>query len=448
MTRTLSGADVVAYRGRRNFSRKALAAETGLTEGKIWRIENKDHMSDQEEQALLMCGVTPVTMPADQPALPRVDAGIVVTDEISPEAHAAIDASNAATDEFLRIIDRQQVRVPDVDLGALHAEMTARKLFSRYFSNSEIQTFKRCRRKWWLAWYRGLRERRESPTGVRQVGNRLHRALQSHYVPGGPPSATYMLDELETLIAQDRAAAEAAGWMSNEKVAEKFAKEADLERIMLEGYIEWLAITGADADLKVIAPEAYLEAGLDEFGENVVAIIGKIDVRIRRITDGAILFLDHKSVAEFTSTTKLLNIQEQPIHYQLLETMLAPEGENVSGALWNMMRRVKRTPAANPPFYQRVEVRHNPKVLDNYRGRLVGEIQDILEVEENLNKWPAAHQRFAYPSPTRDCSWDCPFLQVCPMFDDGSRAEAMLDEHFIEGDPLSYYMTEVLGEGE
>jgi hypothetical protein len=134
------------------------------------------------------------------------------------------------------------------------------------------------------------------------------------------------------------------------------------------------------------------------------------------------------------------------MHYQLLETLSAEEGQHVEGALYNMMRRVKRTASAKPPFFQRVEVRHNPIVLGNYRHRIVGEIRDILTAEENLGKWPAAHNRFAYPSPTRDCSWDCPFLQVCPMFDDGSRAEHMLEERFAVGDPLDYYMTEILKE--
>lgn len=438
--RTISGADVVAFRGRRNFSRKALAAEAGLTEGKIWRIENKNHMSDAEEQALIACGVTAVTMPGESSTLPRVDA--VTLDDV--EAAVIEKAPTSAVVE-VREVGLDVPVIPSTgepDLAALFSAQSP--TYERYVSNSELQTWKRCRRKWWLAWHRGLHEKSESPVGVRQVGNRLHRALQAHYVPGGPPNATRLLTTLEVLIAEDRKAS--AGWLFNEEMAKQFEKEADLERIMLEGYLEWLAETGADSDLKVIASEAYIEAELPEFGDHFLAIIGKIDVRVRRTTDGVILFLDHKSVAEFTTVTKLLNIQEQPIHYQLLEVLSAQEGDHVQGALWNMMRRVKRSKTANPPFYQRVEVRHNPIVLDNYRHRIVGEIQDILEAEQNLGKWPAAHQRFAYPSPTRDCSWDCPFLKVCPMFDDGSRAEHMLEEHFAVGDPLAYYMQEVLNE--
>ena len=420
---TIQSADVKDFRKRRSMSRKQLAAITGLTEGKIWRIEEKGNISAAEDALLTSVGVLAVTWP--EPTL-------TVGPTPLPIAPAVVFV------EPVIVTD-----APEIDFPKLIQR--AERTYERYVSNSEIQTFKRCRRKWWLAWHRGLRAKSESPVGVRQIGNRLHRALQAHYVPGGPPSPQHLLDELERLVTLDRSQADAWGYFANEELALQFEKEADLERIMMEGYLEWLAQTGADAELQVIAPEAYLEVGLEEFGDHVLAIIGKIDVRLRRTTDGVILFLDHKSVAEFTTTTKLLPIAEQMIHYQLLETLSAEEGQHVEGALYNMMRRVKRTATARPPFYQRVEVRHNPIVLQNYRNRLVGEITQVLNVGDHLSEHPELHQAFAYPSPTRDCSWDCDFFQVCPMFDDGSRAEDMLRDRFIEGDPLEYYMTEVIG---
>jgi hypothetical protein len=213
---------------------------------------------------------------------------------------------------------------------------------------------------------------------------------------------------------------------------------------MLEGYIQWLAETGADAEIEVIAAETYVEAPLHEFNDRV-AIIGKMDVRVRRVIDNVRLFIDHKSVASVTQPTIMLPLDEQMLHYHLLEFLTLEEGASRSdGALYNMLRRVKRTAAAKPPFYSRVEVRHNKQELDSYRRRLVGTITDILVVEGQLRDG-ARHQTVAYPNPTRDCTWDCPFIAVCPMFDDGSRVDAMLEEHYVVGDPLSYYQDEVLG---
>lgn len=422
----LTGADVVDFRKRRNLSRKQLAEEVGLTETKVWRIETKGTIHPDEEARLMLLGVGSNTVTGVEPVPPPAPTPpTVVFSEPVPIQRVVTDA-------------------PDVNIGELFRQHQTRHTFERYVSNSELQTFKRCRRKWWLAWFRGLQEKAEAPVGARQVGNRIHRALQTYYVPDGKFQPSALMDELERLIVIDRTLA--LSNVMNPETAKQFESEADLERIMLEGYLEWLTETGADSDLKVIAPEAYLEVGLEAFG-NAVAIIGKIDVRVRRTTDDAVLFLDHKAVAEFTTTTKLLNIMEQMIHYQLLETLSANEGDHVAGALYNMLRRVKRTGQAKPPFYQRVEVRHNPIVLQNFSDRLQGEIIEMLSIEDRLRNG-VNHQEVAYPSPTRDCSWDCPFLQVCPMFDDGSRAEDMLVEHFTQHDPLSYYMTEVLGENE
>jgi transcriptional regulator with XRE-family HTH domain len=427
----MNGNDVIEYRKRRNLSRKALAAATGLTEGKIWRIENKSIIYPDEQHLLDLVGVIPVT----------VD-GVV---EINPAqiqipiAHTAVTGViPAETESTPVVVDTAE----PVDFGELLKSVATS--YEHYFSNSELKTFKRCRRKWWLGWFRGLRPKHESPVGVRQIGDRLHRALKEHYVPGGPKTTNQLLDALEREITLDRTT---LGDTISYDVREKFEKEADLERIMLEGYLEWLADTGADSELEIVSAEQYLEADLSEFN-GTVALIGKIDVRVRRTIDGVHLFFDHKSVGDLRTPTLTLPLDEQMLHYHLLEAMIVGDGERCDGALYNMLRRVKRTPRAQPPFYARVEVRHNEHELSNYRRRVVSEIQDILELRNNIEAWPEAAVHSAYPNPTRDCTWDCPFFSVCPMFDDGSRVEDMLSEYFTETNPLEYYLREILGETE
>lgn len=423
----ITGADVVAFRTRRGMSRKALGQASGLSEGKIWRIEVKGVIHPDELTKLELLGVEVLTMP---PPLTGVQV-LQQTPTVAPPIYAK-------SPPIVTVVQRDE---PVVDLAA--AARVAERRFERYVSNSELQTWKRCRRKWWLAWHRGLHLRTESPVGVRQVGDRLHRALKSHYVPGGPPSGDTMLEALEREILLDRT--KIAHERTDEETRKQFESEADLERIMLEGYVAWLAETGADAELEVIAPETYLEAELTEF-EGRVAIIGKLDVRVRRTIDGVHLFIDHKSVGNLTQPTLLLPLDEQMLHYHLLEQLnLDGEGRRSDGAIYNMLRRVKRSTRATPPFYARVEVRHNAHELKSYRRRVVGEIQDMMEVAEQLEHG-ADPGTVAYPRPARECVWDCPFFSVCPMFDDGSRAEDMLTEYFAPGDPLEYYLTEMIGE--
>jgi hypothetical protein len=49
------------------------------------------------------------------------------------------------------------------------------------------------------------------------------------------------------------------------------------------------------------------------------------------------------------------------------------------------------------------------------------------------------HHMVAYPSPGAKCSWGCEFTAVCDMFDDGSRAEDFISEHYVQVNPLDRY---------
>jgi hypothetical protein len=314
---------------------------------------------------------------------------------------------------------------------------------ARLISHSEVATFKRCRRKWWLAWYRGLRLRYESPTGVRAVGDRVHRALAEWYVPHGdlprdPRTA------LEELINNDTAAV-VVKFASDDNIAGvlvQMNKDADLERAMIEGYVQWLNETGADADYEILASETYQDAllpGIVGRAGVSVYVIAKLDAKVRRRTDGVLRFVDHKTVADFSSKTALLALDEQMLWYDLIEILTnTPRDERSGGAIYNMLRRVKRTVKAKPPFYEREEVLHNDHQIQTFYHQLWGTVRDLLELERRLDEG-ANHQQVAYPNPLGDCSWSCDYRAVCPLFNDGSRVEAMIDQYYVAGDPLAYY---------
>lgn len=432
---------VRSTRAARKQSRRVVAELSGLTEGKVWSIENGRDVTDAEAAGLIQwlnAGPTAV-VPAAPPAPPA-----------QPTAAAA--APDAPSEGVVGLL------LPDVEPVAFtgpiitpEAEALLESDTARLFSNSELQTFKRCRRKWWLGWYRGLRPQGpDSPVGPRAVGDRGHRALAQWYVPDGTPR-TDPRDALERLIADDwTTLVHDYGQHHGEEVppelAQKFAKDADLERVMLDGYVQWLAESGDDSDLEVIAPETVLARRimrLEPYAGKAVHFIGRLDARVRRKSDGAHQFIDHKFVAEFTTPTRILPLDEQMLGYQVLEEDNAPDGEHVSGALYNMLRRVKRTGNAKPPFYLRVFVGHNKFETGSYRVRSEATMKDILEVESRLFNG-ASHLEEAYPTPTRDCAWQCPFFAVCGMFDDGSRAEAMLEAVYVKGDPRDYYRTQVV----
>lgn len=295
----------------------------------------------------------------------------------------------------------------------------------RVVSNSEVQTYKDCPRKWWLTWVRGLRLKVAQPSAVRDLGTVVHQALASWYVPDGE-TPTDPNVALENILRGEPG------------VLDDLSKR--LARAMVAGYVEWLAETGADADLEVIASEQYVEVpfvhGVDDLP---VRLIGKLDARVRLRSTGHRRFIDHKTVGSLDDVGGL-GRNQQMLHYDLIEFLTtALTGEpRCDGALYNMLKRSQRTSRATPPFYRREAIDHNVHELHNYYEQLVGVVIDMTRREEALSA-QVPHHRVVPSRPSNDCSWKCQFDKICRMFDDGSRVEDAITQLYEVRDPLDYY---------
>jgi len=452
-------------------SRAAFAELTGLTTTAVWRIETKGVFKsgelDRLREAFLETPTESVETSAQPPtpAPPLVDSpdpGNPVEDALAtlvaevpdvtdvtwhgpdPTKTAVTQVVDAAAQLAVAEVDDSAMMIlaPDVASVALPrlSPLQLTELDGVYrFSNSEIRTFKECRRRWWLTYYRRLVPRSGSPVGVAATGDRIHRALRLHYHPD-PAVRVDVREALERVISFDRKTLDKrhAQEPVPEPVLTRLAKDVDLERIMVEGYVEWLAETGEDEDLQVVGTEEYVEVDMDVLG---VKLVGKLDARVRRVSDNLRLFIDHKTLADFTAATFALPSDEQMLFYLLLESLREDEDQRCVGALYNMLRRVKRTGSATPPFYLRVEVHHSNVTLNAFRRRTLGTITEILRVRDALDAG-ADFQAVAYPTPTRDCRWRCPHAETCVMHDDGSRVEGALEAYFEVGDPTSHYSKE------
>jgi len=307
-------------------------------------------------------------------------------------------------------------------------------------TNSEVGTFKDCRRKWYLGWFRHLRIGVEPITSAAKLGTRVHECLACWYDPAD------VRDPLAVLEAGYERDVELCA--DNPLKLKDLEKEIKLARRMVEGYFEWMAESGADQGLTVIGVEEKVEVPYpiaEEFiapaGWSEVRLMGKLDMRIHREQDGALLFLDHKTVGSLNQGEQL-ELDEQMQHYTLIHRLLVEQGaveeRRSDGALYNMLRKVMRTATATPPFYGRTEVRVTDKRLRNFHARKFGELLDIARLEQQLNAG-ADHRTIAYPHPTRDCEWKCEFLPVCGMFDRDEDAEGFLRAFYHEQDPLDRY---------
>ena len=297
-------------------------------------------------------------------------------------------------------------------------------------SNSEIQTFKDCRRRWWLTYYRRLKPKVKDFTGALALGSRIHEALDRHYTTGQD-----LLEAHSDLIKEDMKKMTDSG-----RDTSSLETEADLGRVMLEGYLEWVEQEGIDAELEMISTEEILERPMMD---GRVILQGKIDMRVRRKIDGARMIRDFKTVGgSFADFGAMAHMNEQVKTYMLLDEVQTPEDDQrTDGAIFTMLRKVKRGAYAKPPFYDQIEVRHNRFTLRAFLEQLEGTFEDMLRVRDALDAGES-HYKHAYPTPSKDCKWKCQFFATCPLFDDGSAAEAALSDSFEVSDPYGYYGVE------
>jgi hypothetical protein len=305
-------------------------------------------------------------------------------------------------------------------------------------ANSEIQTMKRCKRKWWLSYYVKLRLRKEG-VGALAVGNMVHFPLEIYYSQQVRNPETFDWKTPLDGYYQQRLADPA---FPHDK-APAMQADYELASIMLAGYFQWLVEEGMDSDIEVISAEREVEVFLDTILGVPVHLIAKLDTEILLKSNGWRSFMDHKSVQTVKDLPKIIEMNEQLKMYGLIQRLEAHQkqtGEQqfAHGGMLNQLRKVKRTAASNPPYYDRAGVNHNDEVYATMYRRVWGEVYDLLTLRVRLDDG-ADHQQVAYPTPSRDCDWDCPFKTICPRFDDGSDVGAIIAEQYEQHDPLARY---------
>lgn len=303
-------------------------------------------------------------------------------------------------------------------------------------SNSELATWKRCRRKWFLHYFLGFQADQESVTSNAQLGTRIHVALQAYY--------GYGMDPIKVIRAIYQREAEL-----HPTAAADLVKEFDMAVAILEGYAEWLEETGADRGLVPVAAEQQVWFPLGDIQGFNVYLRAHLDVVMFSQFTGQYLFMDHKTVASFDSANLLL-INEQMKMYVMLQRLIARrDGTWVDGGIFNMLKRSKRTARANPPFNKREPVQYNGYDMESMWRRTYQTVSEIMVMRRGLNEAfygqpeeavrEKVQQALVPPTPAAECSWQCPFLTQCPMMDDGSRWFAALEGRFKRGDPYAYY---------
>jgi hypothetical protein len=291
-----------------------------------------------------------------------------------------------------------------------------------------MRTWQNCQRGWWMTYYRGLRRKREL-SKLPSVGILVHDVLEAYY---SGRLESDVVGDVEQYVATR--AAEMLPPNAVDEEAATVQESAELASIMLAGYFEWIDETGADAGLEVVGAEQVVRVPVGPY-----ELLGKLDARVLRRTDGAVLSLEHKTVGGLTDIPRYAQTSSQFLTYDLLSAMTADA--RVDGLIINMLKRVKRTVRARPPFYARHEVRHNAAELQSHFKHVLAIGAQIEATTAALDAGADFH-RVVAPVSGRSHLYLCPCAPVGALLDDGSNVEEYFNEFYEHVDPLARYAEE------
>ena len=278
------------------------------------------------------------------------------------------------------------------------------------FSHSEMSTYKDCKRRWYLQYFLKLRRRREPRALARDTGILTHAALHNFYVAGGldnPHAKDLMYGYLDNARDEDILKVDP----SEAKTVQEIH---DTTKIIVDGYIEWLHETGADVGYNFNQSEVELRAPGPVPNTEIMGII---DLGGTHEMSGDMFVMDTKVTNSIDGMLKTLHLVEQGPMYAVLAKINDPDPTRGFRVVWNMLKRNKQTARAKPPFYQRYELAINGDQLRQFYLQLQGQIEEILRTEARLNDGES-HIKVAYPTPSGDCTWKCPYFSVCGLMND------------------------------
>jgi hypothetical protein len=281
-------------------------------------------------------------------------------------------------------------------------------------SHSEMQTYKDCKRRWFLQYYMRLIKKRQPPRIAADTGIAVHSALHQYYILGGRTNHEQAHEAAIEHLRTSRDASLATD-LSQEEI--KTTNEIfDVADILTEGYFKWLEETGADDHWIVKgSEERFVVPGPLPNTE----VKGFVDLHGVHEPSGDLLVVDTKVVGSIGDMMKTLHLNEQGPLYAVLMKINSGESENNRGfrVVWNMIKRNKQTARAKGPFYQRYELAINQAQLVQFYSQLQGQMADMIETDRRLRAGED-HVMVAYPRPSAECSWKCPYLALCGAMND------------------------------
>lgn len=326
---------------------------------------------------------------------------------------------------------------------------------------SETRTYRRCRWKW--HWHYGKLLEPKRKKGALTFGTLVHKAMEVYYPPGRKrgdhPSTTFERLYVENIEQFDQ-------WDDEGNRVDAL----ELGIAMLQGYVKrW----GDDDYIEILQPEQTYQIDVyDKNGNYLVTLVGTFDALAVSHKTGRKFIFEHKTAKSIEDVRINSNYGDQGMGYcwaaniHLRYEGLLAEDEAVDGIMYNFLRKAlpdtrpqdeqgrylnkptkaekavfgpdfkgkvsKKQPA---PLFQRQELILGPAELRTYETRIRRQAEEMARVRKR--------QLPIYKNPTRDCAWDCPFVNACELHEMGGDYRSLIDMEFKKWDPYSAHELEM-----
>jgi hypothetical protein len=308
---------------------------------------------------------------------------------------------------------------------------------------SERTDFKRCQKKWYWRWRKGLKLKRPKPSAL-DLGTWLHYGFERWYGKGFKRVGT-----LREWVTE--------AWMEALELGvpdahmDKFEELTMLVEAMADAYEKHYK---RDENIKVLGIEVPLEFSFMRAVHRL-----KPDMVIQLRNSGLFYLFEHKSAGQVL--TEHLTIDDQARGYAamaergLLDAGVLPKGAKLSGILYNIVRKAlpddreqneqgeylnkdgsvsKRQPG--PQFF-RVPLAMSTKAKAIALRRIDNEVNDIVNLTVRLRAGET-DPLWIRKTPHRSCPRFCDFFPVCSAEEQGSDIRQMLDDMYVIADPYAY----------
>jgi hypothetical protein len=352
--------------------------------------------------------------------------------------------------------------------------------------NSERSTWRRCRQKWF--WNYGKKLEPTKQGGALTFGSMSHRAMELRYPPGRE-RGVHPAETMRVLLAEHGDAFPQWDEEGN-KVSVDVLADA-----MMNGYVDHY---GDDKMIEVFHPEEAFQIDVYDrrTGRYLCTMVGQFDAIVIDLKTGKFRVFEHKTAKSIELVRVNSGYGEQGLTYWWAATiwlrskgLLKPK-EYIDGVWYNFLRKGMpderpKDPmgrALNKPLKAVLAAECEQRGLDTkgtveaLSGRLSLAGVDVEQLGEpsKIQPAPLFHRQYMpldpihmqvfqrrlirevreirlgregrldiYKNPTKDCSWDCGFRDICEVHEMGGDWEGMLEFEFKGWDPYEAHRLEL-----